>query len=730
MDELTATVEKIIYKNEENGFTVASVKNSHLKEPVCLTGTFTSLHPGEVVSCSGKWEQHSKYGRQFSVVNYTLSSPSDAKGIQKYLESGMIRGIGKAYAKKIVDAFGTETLQVIETDPDRLAGVSGIGEKRAEKIQKSFHEQRSIRHVMVFLKAHDVGTALAQKIYRRYGEESVQILQKDPYLMAKDLFGVGFKTADKLAEQIGFSKETPMRIVAGLEYVLKELSEDGHVCYPERALIDKASEILEVDRSLIHKGMIALEAEERIIRKDLVIDGEPVLFVWLRVLYLAEFGITRELMRLQNSPCKIRSVQEEKAVEWIQEKLRLKLAREQQQALIKSLGKILHIVTGGPGTGKSTITKALLGIHDKLTSKIVLAAPTGRAAKRLSEITKKKAFTIHSLLEFDFQKGGFKKGRENPIVADLIIIDEASMIDTWLMYSLLKAIPTGCRVVIIGDIDQLPSVGPGNVLKDLISSEKIPTTRLYHIFRQGPGSRIVYNAHQINKGLFPELPPMTEKSDFYFIEEDSPEEIANIILSLHKNKVPHMGSFHPLDDIQVLAPMRKGVIGIDQLNVVLQNALNPSNIRLTRMGRSFGIGDKVMQIRNNYTKMVFNGDIGRIQELDEEEETISVEFDQKTVIYESAEIEELVLAYAVSIHKYQGSECPAIILPIHTSHFKLLYKNLLYTGITRGKKLVILVGSKKAIAMAIHNQEVQLRHSGLQQMTREALSSHENQPTP
>jgi len=721
MDELTATVEKIIYKNEETGFTVASVSNSKLKEPVSVVGTFTSLHPGEVVNCKGKWDQHNKYGRQFTVEGYTLSSPTDAKGIQKYLESGMIRGIGKTYAKRIVDAFGAQTLQVIENDPDRLADVEGIGDKRAAKIQKSFHEQKSIRHVMLFLKAHDVGTALAQKIYRRYGEESVQILQKDPYLMAKDLFGVGFKTADRIAEQIGFSKDTPMRIVAGLEYVLKELSEDGNVCYPEPSLIDKASEILEVDRALIHKGLITLEAEERVVRKELIRDGEPVLFVYLKMLYLAEQGITRELMRLQNTPCKIRSVQEEKAVEWIQEKLRLKLAREQQKAVVKSLSAILHIITGGPGTGKSTITKALLGIHDKLTQKILLAAPTGRAAKRLSEITKKKAFTIHSLLEFDFTNGGFKKGRDNPIVADLIIIDEASMIDTWLMYSLLRAIPTGCRVIIIGDVDQLPSVGPGNVLKDLINSQRIPTTRLYQIFRQGPGSRIVHNAHQINKGLFPELPPLSETSDFYFIEEESPEQIAHTIVSLHKTRVPKMGPFHPLDEIQVLAPMKKGMIGIDQLNTMLQNALNPSVERLTRMGRSFAVGDKVMQIRNNYNKLVFNGDIGRISLIDEDEEMIEVEFDQKVVAYEAAEIDELVLAYAVSIHKYQGSECPAVILPIHTSHFKLLYKNLLYTGITRGKKLVIVIGTKKAIAMAIHNQEIQLRYSGLEQLVRESL---------
>ncbi len=718
MDQLTATVEKIIYKNEENGFTVAMVKNAKLQDPICLVGSFTSIHPGEVISCEGKWEHHNKHGRQFAVQTYTLESPTDRKGIQKYLESGMIRGIGKTYAKRIVDAFGTETFEVIERYPDRLADVDGIGDKRAAKIQKSFHEQKSIRHVMLFLKSHDVGTALAQKIYRRYGEKSVEILQKDPYLMAKDLFGVGFKTADKIAEQLGFQKDTPMRIVAGLEYVLKELSEDGHVCYPENDLIEKGSAILEVDRSLIHKGIISLETEGRILRKELLIDGEPSLFVWLKALYLGESGIARELARLKETPCKIRTVQEEKALLWIQDKLHLQLAKEQKTALIKSLQSSMHIITGGPGTGKSTITKAILGIHEKLTEKILLMAPTGRAAKRLTEITKKKAFTIHSLLEFDFQNGGFKKGRDNPLVAELIIIDEASMIDTFLMYSLLKAIPAGCRVIIIGDIDQLPSVGPGNVLKDFILSEQIPTTRLFQIFRQGAGSRIVHNAHQINRGFFPELPTFEEKSDFYFIEEEAPELIAKKILELQQYKVPSMGPFHPLDDIQVLSPMRKGVIGIDNLNTILQQALNPKSEHLNRMGRSFAEGDKVMQIRNNYSKMVFNGDIGRITHIDPEEETIEVEFDQKVALYESAEIDELVLAYAVSIHKYQGSECPCVIIPVHTSHFKLLYKNLLYTGITRGKKLVIVVGTKKALILAIQNKEVQLRYSGLQQMLR------------
>lgn len=723
MDQFTGTVEKIVYKNDENGFTVASVKNAKLPDPVAIVGTFTSLNPGEVLTAQGKWEHNNKHGRQFVVQNYSLESPKDSNGIQKYLESGMIRGIGKTYAKRIVDTFGKETLEIIEKHPDRLAGIEGIGEKRAAKIQKSFHEQRSIRHVMLFLKSHDIGTALAQKIYRRYGEDSVAILQKDPYVMAKDLFGVGFKTADKIAEQLGFSKDTPMRIVAGLEYVLKELSEEGHACYPEIDFIERAAAILETDRSLIHKGILSLETEGRIIRKELLVDSEPRLFVWLRSLYVAEIGIARELSRLNKAPCKIRAVQEEKALEWIQAKLRLNLAREQKIALMTSLHSSIHIITGGPGTGKSTITKGILGIHDKLTEKIILAAPTGRAAKRMTEITKKKALTIHSLLEYDFQNGGFKKGKDQPIAADLIIIDEASMIDTFLMYSLLKAIPSGCRVIIIGDIDQLPSVGPGNVLKDLIASEKIPTTRLFHIFRQGPGSKIVHNAHQINRGFFPDLPSFEEKSDFYFIPEESPEEIVSTILQLHKEKVPTMGNFHPLDDIQVLSPMRRGIIGIDNLNIVLQKVLNPQDHHLVRMGRSFALGDKVMQIRNNYSKMVFNGDIGRITHIDEEEEMLQVEFDQKIVDYESMEIDELVLAYAVSIHKYQGSECPCIILPIHTSHFKLLYKNLLYTGITRGKKLVIVVGSKKAIMLAIQNQEVQLRHSGLRQMTAELITS-------
>lgn len=722
MDQITGTIDKIIFKNDENGFAVAYLKSSSIPDgKVTIVGTLPSIQPGEIISCEGEWKHHNKHGRQFIVSSFTLANPTTRKSIQKYLESGMIKGIGKTYAKRIVDTFGTDTLKIIESHPDKLSDVDGIGTKRAEKIQQSFQEQRSVRSVMMFLKSYEIGTVLARKIYRKYGDESIEVMQKDPFIIARELFGVGFKTADKIAKQLGFEVDNPARILAGLEYVLKELSEAGHTCYPEDELIEKASEILEVAIATIQKGIVALEEEGRIIRKEIIIENTPTLCVWLKRLYISEVGIAKEIARLADAPLKIREVKQEKAIEWIQSKLRLSLAKEQINAVLGCLTHPIHIITGGPGTGKSTITKAILGIHEKITSKIVLAAPTGRAAKRMTEITRKKALTIHALLEFDFQNGGFKRGKDLPIVADLIIIDEASMIDSYLMYQLLRAIPDGARVIIIGDIDQLPSVGPGNVLRDLIWSKRIATTRLYQIFRQGPRSKIVYNAHQINRGMFPELPNINDPSDFLFLPEETPEAILEKVLWLTKEMIPQKFGFNAIDDVQVLAPMRRGVIGIENLNEVLQRSLNPGQEFLSRMGRNFSLHDKVMQIRNNYNKMVFNGDIGRITRIDFEDEILHVTFDNKEVEYEATEIDELVLAYSVSIHKYQGSECPAIIIPIHTSHFKLLYRNLLYTGITRGKKLVVLVGSKKAIMMAIRNQEVEKRYSGLAYISTQSI---------
>lgn len=712
-DQVSGIIDTIVFRSEETGFTVAKLtKKSFEKDAICIVGIFSTIQVGESINCRGIWKHHPTHGKQFDVSDYELSIPKDLKGIKKYLQSGIIRGIGPKNAQRIVDKFGLETIEVLDNDPMQLTNIEGIGKKRAKVIMEHWQEQKSMRDVMIFLRGHDIGSALSKKIYRHYGDNSIKVIQENPYALAREMFGVGFKTADQIAFQLEMPKNSKVRIEAGIEYVLNSVADEGHVCYPEEKLILLAEKMLEVDRSSIISAINALEGDKRIIRKELMTSEDPILHVWLAPHFFSEIGIAKELARLSKAPCSIRPIKCDKALEWVQEKHKLKLAKEQTIALQTSLSEKLHIITGGPGTGKSTITKAILSIHEKISENILLCAPTGRAAKRMSEITRRRASTIHSLLEFDFTNGGFKRNKDNPLKCDLIIIDEFSMVDNQLMYSLIKAIPDESRVIFIGDIDQLPSVGAGNVLKDLIESKRIPLTRLYQIFRQGKGSRITLNAHNINRGIFPDIEPM-EQSDFYFFEVAEQEDIAEQIISLVSEKIPSSFSFDPFDEIQVLSPMRRGIIGIENLNNILQKKLNPEKTSVEWFGQSFRLGDKVMQIRNNYTKGVFNGDVGRIVEIDTETSEIVITFDGKEIPYEQSELNEIVLAYAVSIHKYQGSECPCIIIPLHSSHFKLLQRNLLYTGITRGKKLVILVGTKRAIAQAIANDEVKTRHTGL-----------------
>lgn len=705
MEEIYGFIDTIVFAEEENGFTVARLKEPKKKELTCIVGIMPSVQPGETIRCKGLWRIHPEHGQQFEVKSFELQVPSDLLGIQKYLESGMIKGIGPIYAERIVKLFGLNTLDVIDKKPDRLLEVAGIGEKRVEKIKTCWHEQQSIRDVMIFLRSHNVSPSFAQKIFRIYGKQSIEKVRSNPFRLAKDIHGVGFKTADLLAQGLGIAKDAKERVCAGIEHTLWELSQDGHVCYPIQGLVPKVEEKLTVSQVLITEG-ISLLIPDEIVKEEQMI--------WVKPLFLMEVGIARELMRLTEHPCRIRALLIDKALIWVQQKLSIDLAEEQFAAVANGLSKKILIITGGPGTGKSTITKAILTIIERVANQIVLAAPTGRAAKRMTEITGKKAVTIHSLLEMDFKIGKFKRNRENPICCDLLIVDEASMIDTQLMYNLLKAIPDDARVILIGDIDQLPSVGPGNVLKDLIASKTIPITELKKIFRQASGSLIVTNAHRINQGQFPDI-SYRPRSDFQFIEKEDPQEVLDTIVNLVVHQLPKAYRFHRFDDIQVLSPMKRGLIGSENLNVILQKNLNPSPTALHRMGRSFLVGDKVMQIRNNYEKEVYNGDIGKITEMDLTEQTLKVAFDSRIITYDFTEIDELVLAYAVSIHKYQGSECSCVIIPIHTSHFKMLYRNLLYTGLTRGKKRVIFVGTKKALAIAIRNEEVLKRHTGLKQ---------------
>ncbi len=708
MEEVFGYIDSIVFSEDENGFMIARIKEPKKREVTTIVGVLPGVHIGESIRCQGGWKHHSKFGAQFEVKSFETQAPTDLIGIQRYLESGMIKGIGPAYAERIVNKFGEKTLDVIDETPEKLLSVPGIGERKIESIIRCWKEQREIRSVMIFLRGNGVSPSFAQKIFKAYGDESISKMRENPYRIAQDIRGIGFKSADQIAQNLGMEKDAPQRISSGIQHVLWELSSEGHVCYPKEELTDVCENMLEVSPEKIIQQVQALKEEGILI--------EEGTNIWIKPLFLAEVGIARELARISGAPCILRQVDTEKALIWVQEKLRINLAEQQKEGVSKAVNDKLLILTGGPGTGKSTITNAILRISEKLTKKILLAAPTGRAAKRMSEITYRKAFTIHSLLEMNFAAGGFKKGKDNPLSCDLLIVDEASMIDTHLMYSLLKAVPTTARVIFVGDIDQLPSVGPGNVLRDIIASEQMPVVRLTEIFRQAKGSHIITNAHKINKGEFPWL---QGEKDFRFLEGETPEDIQQSLVRLVARELPEFDKFK---GIQILCPMKRGIIGTENLNTVLQEVLNPSSEPLMRMGKRFHKGDKVMQIRNNYQKEVFNGDVGRITGIDLSDQAITVDFYGKEVAYEFTELDELVLAYAVSIHKYQGSECPCVIIPIHTSHFKLLHRNLLYTGVTRGKKRVILVGSKKAIAIAVRTEEVQKRHTGLTLQIKEFLS--------
>ncbi|MGR3973497.1 MAG: ATP-dependent RecD-like DNA helicase [Candidatus Rhabdochlamydia sp.] len=702
MEEIFGYVESIVFSADT--FTVARLKEPRKQELTCIVGPLPSVQPGETLRCSGKWKYHSQYGQQFEVESFESKQPSDLVGIQKYLESGMIKGIGPVYAEKIIKQFGINTLKIIDNDPDRLSEVAGIGPKRIDTIKVCWDQQKSIREVMLFLQTFGISPTFAHKIYKAYGKDCIQKVKEDPYVLAKDIRGIGFKYADQIALKMGLPLHSLTRIQAGIEHVLWELSNEGHTCYPLNDLLTSSAEILMVPAEEIQIGL------EKAIEHQQLISYEGM--ISLKPFHLSEKGIVREIKRLLTTDCELRTVHYEKAILWSEEKLSITFAEEQKQAIIAAVKDKFHIITGGPGTGKSTITKAILRITEKLTSHILLAAPTGRAAKRMSEITGKKASTIHALLEMDFQSGGFKRGADNPLKCDLLIIDEASMIDTFLLFQLLKAVPSTARVILIGDIDQLPSVGAGTVLRDLIDSRCINVTKLTQIFRQAAHSKIITNAHLINQGKFPEL---FNTFDFRFIEEESAESIVAAIKDLIIGPKSLRSRFHIFEDVQVLSPMKRGAIGTENLNVVLQGILNPSVTPLCRMGRTFHVGDKVMQIRNDYEKLIFNGDIGRILTIDLSSQVLSINFDGRRVEYQFSEIDDLVLAYAVSIHKYQGSECPCIIIPVHMSHFKMLHRNLLYTGITRGKKMVILIGTKQAIGLAIRNDDVKKRHTQLKE---------------
>ncbi|MDZ7761563.1 MAG: ATP-dependent RecD-like DNA helicase [Desulfovermiculus sp.] len=715
LEYLQGQIERVTYTNEENGYTVAKLKVRGRRELVTVVGHFTSPLPGQVLKMRGEWTNHPKFGEQFKAVDCECTVPATSAGIQRYLGSGLIKGIGPVLAKSIVAKYGDTTLDVIENEIERLTEVEGIGAKRIEMIKKAWEEQKEIREVMLFLQGHGVSATYASKIFKAYGKEAIPVVQENPYRLATDIFGIGFVTADHIAQKLGFSLESEFRIQAGILYVLHQLSDEGHVFYPRQELIAKCTEILEVDAALVDKCLAGLRAKHKVVIETLPFANDADLeAVYLAKYHFSETSIAQKLKKLLASPKSIRPVDTGKALDWVQKTFSINLASKQSEAVRKALEDKILVITGGPGTGKSFLLNAILKIVSKIRAKVLLAAPTGRAAKRMNEVTGFEAKTIHRLLEFDFQKGGFKKDDEHPLNCDLLIVDEMSMVDTILMHHLLKAVCLDTTLIMVGDVNQLPSVGAGNVLKDIINSGAIPVVELNEIFRQARESSIIVNAHLINQGQFPRLTPRQDKlDDFYFIQEEDPERVLDKIRYIILERIPKRFRFDPVTDVQVISPMNKGVVGVNNLNTQLQACLNPKGQELVRGGKTFRTGDKVMQIKNNYDKEVFNGDIGKIVGLDLEMQEIKVRFEDRTVVYEYADLDELVLAYAVSIHKSQGSDFSAVIIPLLTQHYIMLQRNLIYTGITRGKNLVVVIGTKKALAIAVNNAKTRQRYTFL-----------------
>ena len=756
MERLRCVVERITYHNEMNGYSVIRCRAKGFSELVTVVGSMPEVHVGSVLQLTGSWRIDAKYGRQFSIESFEETLPATVYGIEKYLGSGMIRGIGPKYARRIVQTFGKDTLEVIENDPDRLFHVPGIGKTRVDQIKKSWAEQKEIKNIMLFLQSHDVSTSHATKIFKTYGSESISIVQENPYRLADDIWGIGFRTADTIAGKLGFGHERFARLRSGLLYTLNRLADDGH-CYATRSLlIGKAAELLAVE-----DNMLSLTLDEMIRAKDVIL--EPVLkdrraetgeaetgakarpdagaadqagsteeaAIYLPPFFFAETGVVRRMAKIYRNKEGI-TVSQERLAARIEQRTGMQYDQVQIQAILTAVRSKVLILTGGPGTGKTTTTLGIITGFRSAGARILLAAPTGRAAKRLSEATGMEAKTVHRLLEVK-PPDGYQKNEENPLEGDVLIVDECSMIDLLLFYNLIKAVPDTMTLILVGDIDQLPSVGAGNVLRDLIESDCFPVVRLTRIFRQASRSRIITNAHRINEGRMPDLSNGRD-SDFFFMDMENPVNRQNIqdlpekeqsvqaalqtIIDLVRTRLPRY--YHiPPSEIQVLTPMQRGLVGAVNLNQELQKALNPPQAGfpgaqgLRRGGCFFRTGDKVMQIRNNYDKEVFNGDIGLVQSVDTVEKTLRVLFDDREVEYDVSELDELVLAYAATIHKAQGSEYPIVVMPVLMNHYIMLQRNLVYTGITRARKVLVIAGTRKALSYAVRNVTVTERNTML-----------------
>jgi exodeoxyribonuclease V alpha subunit len=711
-ETVAGLIDRVTFHNPENGFAVLKVKVKGRNDLVTVVGCLPAVTPGEHLDATGQWVVDRDHGQQFKADQIRTTHPASVEGIERYLGSGSVRSVGPHLAAKIVRLYKDRTLDIVEHHPDLLLHIRGIGPKRLERIRQSWLEQKEVRQIMVFLATYGISAARAVRIYRTYGQEAVARIKANPYQLADDIRGIGFKTADELAARLGIDRNSPHRAQAALRYTLHELAAEGHCGYPEDAAVEQTMRLVEIDQLAVEDAARQAVADGSVVRET--IDGDTWLF--LAALHRAEVGLAQSVHRLLSSSSHpLPKIDIPRALAWVESNLRLKLADGQQEAIRRACQEKMLVITGGPGVGKTTLVRSLLEIFSTKGLACVLAAPTGRAAKRLAETTGRTAKTIHRLLEFDPASGDFKRNANTPLKGDLFVLDEVSMVDVVLGHQFLRAVPAGACVVLVGDVDQLPSVGPGSVLADLIASESVPVVRLTEIFRQASESRIITAAYAINQGRLPDMSRPDELTDFYFIEAEEPQAISDLIVRLVRQRIPARFKCDPKTDIQVLSPMNRSLLGARNLNQVLQQALNPARgaAEIERFGWTFRVGDRVIQTENNYDKDVFNGDLGVVEQIDVLEQEMTVNFEGRSLVYDFADLDELALAYVLSIHKSQGSEYPCVVIPLHTQHYMMLQRNLLYTAVTRGKRLVVLVGSSKAVGMAVQRQNTSRRYTAL-----------------
>jgi len=698
-ESINGTVSRLLYSSDDSGWCAVRLNNDE-RGAFAATGPLLGVREGDELRLTGRWVEHPRFGEQFQAESYVTVAPSTLEGIRKFLGTGRVKGIGPTMASRIVDTFGLDSLEVMDREPQRLLEIHGIGRATLAKVQASWEKHRGIQQIMVFLTGHGIAPGVAVKAYGKYGAAAVDVVREDPFRLAEDVFGVGFRTADRIAQRIGIPADSPQRLRAGLLFTLSEASVEGHVFLPRSRLLEDASALLEIDQTLLEPVLDQLQQRQSVVA---VVRADDETAIFTLRLEAAEAAVANHIRELLGHGADGAAIDVEKAVTWYQRRASIELAKNQRQAIAAALKGRVLVVTGGPGTGKTTLVQGITQIFAERKQRVLLAAPTGRAAKRLAQATGSDAKTIHRLLEFNPRSWTFTRDRENPLEADVVVVDEVSMLDIELAGHLLGAIRPGCRLVLVGDADQLPSVGPGNVLGDLIASGVVPFVRLDHIFRQGEASRIVVNAHRINSGQMPITDGNNPDADFYFVARDDPVEAAELAVDFASRRIPNHFHLDPVDDIQVLAPMHRGELGVRRLNERLQAELTPSGPEISVGPRKFRLGDKIMQVRNNYDLEIFNGDIGRVEFFDEDADEMVVRFDGRAVGIPHDNFEDLIPAYACTIHKSQGSEYPAVIIVLHHQHHIMLQRNLLYTAVTRGRKLVVIVGSRRALARAVDN---------------------------